>query len=93
MPNNIQEALQLIEEIVAHDNSKGYWMVRTDDGRNYSTFVENNFVALNVLDLPTAFLHRIVEEYQSVSSRISQISDMIQIYFTRFNKFNVYEKV
>ena len=37
MPNNIQEALQLIEEIVAHDNSKGYWMVRTDDGRNYST--------------------------------------------------------
>lgn len=77
MPNNIQETLQLIEEIVAHDNSKGYWMVRTDDGRNYSTFVENNFVALNVLDLPTAFLHRIVEEYQSVSSRISQIREHI----------------
>ena len=42
MPNNIQETLQLIEEIVAHDNSKGYWMVRTDDGRNYSSLVCSN---------------------------------------------------
>ena len=77
MPNNIQEALQLIEESVIHNNSKGYWMVRTDDGKNYSTFVENCFVALNVLDFPTAFLHRIVEEHQAVSSIINQIREHI----------------
>lgn len=77
MPNNIQEALQLIEDRVSHANSKRYWMVRTDDGRNYSTFVENNFVALNVLDCPTGFLHRIVEEYESVSSRTAQIREHI----------------
>lgn len=77
MPNRIIEALQLIDDSVAHDNSKKYWMVRTDDGRNYSTFVENNFVALNVLDCPTAFLHTIIEEYQTVSSRTKQIREQI----------------
>lgn len=77
MPNNIQEALQLIEDRVSHANSKRYWMVRTDDGRNYSTFVEDNFVALNVLDCPTGFLHRIVDEYESVSSRTRQIREQI----------------
>lgn len=49
MPDNIQAALQFIEERVSHANSKHYWMVRTDDGRNYPAFVENSFIAINVL--------------------------------------------
>ena len=41
MQNSIQGALQLVEEKVAHCNLKHYWMVRTDEGRYYSEFVEN----------------------------------------------------
>lgn len=77
MPDNIQTALQLIEERVSHANSKHYWMVRTDDGRNYSAFKDNSFIAINVLDCPTAFLHRIVNEYPSVSVRKQRIREQI----------------
>lgn len=77
MPDNIQAALQFIEERVSHANSKHYWMVRTDDGRNYPAFVENSFIAINVLDCPTAFLHRIVNEYPTVSVRKRKIREQI----------------
>lgn len=78
MANNITEALQLIDERVVHENSKRYWMVRTDNGNNYSTFSENGFVALNLLDCPTQFLHQIVNDYPDVGTRIRQIREHIQ---------------
>lgn len=77
MSNNIKEALQLINDRVACSNSKHYWMVRTDDGKNYSTFVENRFVALSILNIPTAFLHEIVGEYQTISVRKQKIREQI----------------
>lgn len=78
MQDNIQVALQLIEERVSHAHSKHYWMVRTDDGRNYPAFVENSFVAINVFDCPTAFLHSIVNEYGTVSVRKQKIREQLQ---------------
>lgn len=77
MPDNIQEALQVIEERVSHANTKHYWLVRTDDGKNYNQFVDYNFVAINVLDCPTEFLHRIVNENLSVSVRKQEIREQI----------------
>lgn len=77
MENNISEALQLIDDKIEHENSKRYWMVRTDNGNNYSTFSENNFVALNLLDCPTAFLYQIINDNIEVGTRVRLIREQI----------------
>lgn len=77
MVKSIQDALQLIDEKVVHENPKKYWMVRTDNGNNYSTFTENNFVALNIQNCPTAFLYQIVNDYQEIGVRIRLIREQI----------------
>lgn len=36
----------LIQKVDTIDSGKGYWFVRTDDGKYYQNFYENNFIAI-----------------------------------------------
>lgn len=79
--NNIAEALQLIEERIAHENTKRYWLVRTDDGRNYNAFAEGGYVALSLRNYPSAFIHDIVHDYVADNLRTEQIrAHLLQLY-------------
>lgn len=69
--------LNQIAEIVEKENTKHYWMVRTDDGANYKTFAEGGFVALNLRDYPTQFLTQIEHNYPDVSDRIPYIKETL----------------
>lgn len=64
--NNTVAALEL-------ENTKKYWMVRTNDGANYNIFSENGFVALKFRNYPTQFLNEIERNYPEISSRLPQI--------------------
>ena len=55
--NEFQQLLQEVTEASATINTKKYWLVRTDDGANYNTFSERNFVALNLQNFPIGFVN------------------------------------
>lgn len=71
---------QLLEEIAAsfnRTNEKRYWMVRTDDGANYSTFSDDRFVALNLRDISIAHIQGLKRDYPEKKRCISQIKEYL----------------
>lgn len=55
--NEFQQLLQDTTDASAITNTKKYWLVRTDDGANFDTFSERNFVALNLQNFPIDFIN------------------------------------
>lgn len=55
--NEFQQLLQDTTDASAITNTKKYWLVRTDDGANFDTFSERNFVALNLQNFPIGFVN------------------------------------
>lgn len=73
----INLVLDQITEHVETENTKRYWMVRTDDGANYDTFSENGFVALNLRNYPIQFLTRIEHDYPDVNTRMPHVKEAL----------------
>lgn len=73
----IIESLQTIEDRIGSENNKKYWLVRTDNGRNYDLFKDGSFVSLNLHDCPTAYLSRIAEEFEEFSDRYVHVRESI----------------
>ena len=75
MNNNydISQLITTISENAIHENNKHYWMVRTDDGANYSTFAESGFVALNLRNLSLAHLFALHQEREDKDGCINLI--------------------
>lgn len=76
--NKLTEALRQIESIYANNAAKRYWMVRTDKGSNYNTFVEGSFIALNIQNWPSAFLSQIVADYPDRANRLLHIRETLK---------------
>lgn len=70
-------ALEQIAERINIVNNKNYWMIRTDNGANYDTFVEGGFVALNLRNYPTQFIAQFEREYPNVSDRVFHIKQKL----------------
>lgn len=75
--NQLTEALDKISDIVGVNNTKEYWMVRTDDGNNYDCFAKGEFVALNLQDYPTQFLLQIEHDYPNIKDRFPIIKQSL----------------
>ena len=74
--NIIADALQLIEQNLRF-NSKHYYLIRTDHGRNYNQFAENNFVALNYTNHPIDYLSEIIRNYLDPNERVKKIREKL----------------
>lgn len=74
--NNLefQKLLQDTTDASARTNTKKYWLVRTDDGANYDTFSNGNFVALNLQDIPVDFIRQ-VRDQGTPKERIAAIKE------------------
>lgn len=74
--NNLefQKLLQDTTDASARTNTKKYWLVRTDDGANYDTFSNGNFVALNLRDIPVDFIRQ-VRDQGTPKERIAAIKE------------------
>lgn len=71
---------QLLEEIVSSlnkTNDKRYWMVRTDDGANYSSFSDDCFVALNLSDISISHIQGLKRDYPEKKRCIPQIKEYL----------------
>lgn len=77
----VLDILQALEEFIDHENPKHYWMVRTDDGRNYREFAEQDFIALNLRNFPNNFLvpiqgiHPIENRAQAIREGLIHLND------------------
>ena len=69
-----QKLLQDTTDASARTNTKKYWLVRTDDGANYDTFSNGNFVALNLQDIPVDFIRQ-VRDQGTPKERIAAIKE------------------
>ena len=80
MPENefLIDALQCIEEQYQNVDKRRYWMVRTDDGRNFDYFDANNIVALNLPNYPVQDLLSVCIAYPTVSQRIDVIKGQLR---------------
>lgn len=56
--SDFQNLLQDTIAASARTNTKQYWLVRTDDGANYETFSNGDFIALNLHDFPVDFIRQ-----------------------------------
>jgi len=76
--NNLefQKLLQDTTDASARTNTKKYWLVRTDDGANYDTFSNGNFVALNLRDIPVDFIPH-VRNLETSKERTSAIKEKL----------------
>lgn len=74
--NMIADALKLIEEKLSF-NSKHYYLIRTDQGRNYNQFADNNFVALNYTNHPIGYLSEIIRNYTDSNDRVKKIREKL----------------
>lgn len=75
--NSFTTALEEIATRVEINNTKQYWMVRTDNGSNYETFAEGGFVALNLRNYPTQFLSQIEQDYPNINERTPYIKQAL----------------
>lgn len=75
--NSFTTALEEISALVETNNTKQYWMVRTDDGSNYDAFADGGFVALNLRDYPTQFLFEIEQNHPNVNERFPYIKQAL----------------
>lgn len=78
--NEFQQLLQEVTEASATINTKKYWLVRTDDGANYNTFSERNFVALNLQNFPIGFVNA-ARQIEHPKERLSLLKNsLIQLH-------------
>lgn len=70
-------ALERIAERINIVNNKKYWMIRTDNGANFDTFIEGGFVALNLRNYPTQFIAQFQQDYPNVSDRVFHIKQKL----------------
>ena len=71
---------QLLDQIVPtiiQANDKNYWMVRTDDGTNYSTFSENNIVALNIRNVSIGQIQELYRQNNDKKQCVSLIKNYL----------------
>lgn len=74
---HVQRILQEVEGYVNHENSKKYWLIRTDDGRNYKEFSKNNYIALNLRGFPDDFLAPLQGVFPDELSKIQSLKHML----------------
>lgn len=90
--NSFTTALEEISALVETNNTKQYWMVRTDDGSNYDAFADGGFVALNLRDYPTQFLSQIEQDHPNINERIPYIKQaLIEAWRNRLISLNCIE--
>lgn len=79
MNNNydISQLVQAITDNAVRENTKQYWMVRTDDGANYKTFSDSGIVALNLRNLPLAEVRSLHQQHQDRKSCVPLIKDLL----------------
>lgn len=73
----VEDALKLIEGRINLENSKHYYLIRTDQGRNYDQFAQSNYVALNYTNHPIEYLRQIVREYPTPDVRVQKIKEKL----------------
>lgn len=86
-----EKLISVLDQIAKHveiENTKKYWMVRTDAGANYNTFSKGEFVALNIDNFPVDFLAALKRNYPDVNTRIPLIKDHL-INLHREKKINL----
>lgn len=90
--NSFTTALEEIATRVEINNTKQYWMVRTDNGSNYETFAEGGFIALNLRNYPTQFLSQIEQDYPNINERTPYIKQaLIEAYRNGLIRLNCIE--
>lgn len=62
MGNNLSSILDVLQASLSLNNSKKYWLVRTDDGRLYSDFVTNAVVGLRLVNYPVGPVFSIIND-------------------------------
>lgn len=71
----------LVQEIQSISSSKNYWLIRTQAGSLYRTFMENNYVSIGHKEVPIQFLTTQKDVYATNESLvINEIKDMIKSY-------------
>lgn len=86
--------LEQIVERINIVNNKQYWMIRTDNGANFDTFVDGGFVALNLRNYPTRFVAKYEQEYPNLSDRVFHIKQkLIELYRERIINLHVQENM
>lgn len=73
----INESLQALEARIARENNKRYWLIRTENGRNYDLFKDGTFISLSLYDCPSAYLSRIARDYNDFSERYAHVREKI----------------
>lgn len=75
------ELESLVQEIQSISSSKNYWLIRTQGGSLYQTFINNNYVSIGHKEVPIQFLKTEKDVYTiSESLVINEIKERIKSY-------------
>lgn len=62
----------ILENVKIVSQEKGYWFVRTDSGRYFDDYVENNYIAIGWNEINTKDLRQMTESGSEIKSKISE---------------------
>ena len=79
---NFNEILNsIVEELEVIPNRKKYWLIRTQSGSLYDTFVENNFVGLDHREVSIKNLSSLRKRFIDDNKFLDSIKEVVEDYF------------
>ena len=62
----------ILENVKIVSQEKGYWFVRTDSGRYFNDYTDNNYIAIGWNEITTKDLRQMTESGNEIKSKISE---------------------